>query len=139
MKINLVKNFLISKLPVLNKLSEWAEELKKEILAIYLAARHPQTPLPAKALSLAVVVYAVSPIDLIPDFIPILGYLDDLVLVPLGIYLVLQMISPEIITECRQRAQVLKGNFRIASYVGLALILSLWGLIGYGLYIWLFK
>ena len=70
-------------------LREWAARLKHDALTAYHAARHPGTPLPLRLLALAVAAYALSPIDLIPDFIPVLGYLDDLLLVPLGLWLVI--------------------------------------------------
>jgi uncharacterized membrane protein YkvA (DUF1232 family) len=74
------------------------------VLAIYFAARDPRTPWYAKALALCVAGYALSPIDLIPDFVPVLGYLDDLVIVPLGILTVLRLIPPEIMAENRAAA-----------------------------------
>ena len=77
---------------------------KGEIVALYLAGRDPRTPWYAKAMIAAVVAYALSPIDFIPDFIPILGYLDDLVLLPIGIWLAIRMIPAEILQDCRQRA-----------------------------------
>ena len=80
--------------------------LKNEIFALWLASRHPRTPLFAKVLAVAVVAYAVSPIDLIPDFIPVLGYLDDILLLPIGIWIVLKLIPGEVMTECRARARV---------------------------------
>ena len=76
----------------------------QEVLAIYFAARDPRTPWYAKALALCVAGYALSPIDLIPDFVPVLGYLDDLVIVPLGILTVLRLIPPEIMAENRAAA-----------------------------------
>ena len=79
-------------------------ELKREILALYLAARDPRTPWYAKAFVLCVVAYAVSPIDLIPDVIPVLGYIDDLLLLPLGIYIAIKLIPQAIMTDCRARA-----------------------------------
>lgn len=72
--------------------------------AVWLAARDPRTPWFAKALALAVAAYAVSPIDLIPDFVPVLGYLDDLLIVPLGILLVVRLIPPEMMEEHREAA-----------------------------------
>ncbi|HEU0028244.1 MAG TPA: YkvA family protein [Ktedonobacterales bacterium] len=83
-----------------------AGQLKRETYALYLAARDPRVPWYTKALAICVVGYALSPLDLIPDFIPIVGYLDDLILVPLGIVLVLRLIPPEALADCRERAQV---------------------------------
>jgi len=86
---------------------QWARRLKRDIYALYLAARDPRVPWYAKALAICVVGYALSPLDLIPDFIPIIGYLDDLILVPLGIALVIRLIPAETLADCRERAQVM--------------------------------
>jgi uncharacterized membrane protein YkvA (DUF1232 family) len=85
----------------LEQLRQRARELKREVFAMFLAARHPRTPWYAKVLLLAIVAYAVSPIDLIPDFVPVLGLLDDVILLPLGIALALKMIPRAVIEECR--------------------------------------
>jgi uncharacterized membrane protein YkvA (DUF1232 family) len=82
----------------------WANEVTRDVAAIYLARHDPRVPWYAKALAVCVAAYAVSPIDLIPDFIPILGYLDDLVILPLGILLVVRMIPPEVMAEHRAEA-----------------------------------
>ncbi len=84
---------------------EKAAALKRQVLALYLAYRHPRTPWYAKALALLVVAYALSPIDLIPDFIPLLGYLDDLILLPLGVLLVVRLVPPAVMAECERRAR----------------------------------
>jgi uncharacterized membrane protein YkvA (DUF1232 family) len=86
------------------KLKDWARLIRRNAHAIYLAARDPRTPWYAKALAVCVAGYALSPIDLIPDFIPVLGYLDDLVLVPLGIVLVMKLIPPDVMAESRAAA-----------------------------------
>ncbi|HSQ05031.1 MAG TPA: DUF1232 domain-containing protein [Burkholderiales bacterium] len=95
---------------------------------MWFCARHPRTPFIAKALAAAVVVYAFSPIDLIPDFIPVLGYLDDLILVPIGVWLVLKLVPDEVMNECRaQAAQWLaQRKPRPRSYVGAAIIVAIW-------------
>jgi uncharacterized membrane protein YkvA (DUF1232 family) len=82
-----------------------ARRLKRDTYALYLAARDPRVPWYTKALALAIVGYALSPLDLIPDFVPIIGYLDDLILIPLGIALVLRLTPPEALAECRVQAQ----------------------------------
>ena len=87
-----------------DKMKAWSGRLKSEIKALYLAFRHPDTPVFAKVWVGCVVAYAISPIDLIPDFIPIIGYLDDLVLLPLGIWLAIKMIPPDVLAECRSNA-----------------------------------
>ena len=86
-------------------LKNWAKEMKKNVLVVYFAARHKDTPLFAKLLAGLVAAYALSPIDLIPDFIPVLGYLDDVILLPLGIALVIKMIPPDVISECKSQAE----------------------------------
>ena len=85
-------------------LKDWARVVKRDVHALYLASRDPRVPWYAKALAIVVAGYALSPIDLIPDFVPVLGYLDDLILVPLGILLVIRLIPPEIIAEHRDLA-----------------------------------
>jgi uncharacterized membrane protein YkvA (DUF1232 family) len=87
-----------------SKWRERARRLKAEVYALYLAYRHPDTPWYAKAFAALVVAYAFSPIDLVPDFVPVLGYLDDLLLVPLGITLALKLIPAEVMAECRRQA-----------------------------------
>ncbi len=89
---------------MIGRLKDWARSLKCEVHAVYFAARDPRVPWYAKALALLVAGYALSPIDLIPDFIPVLGYLDDVILVPLGILLVIRMIDPAIMAEHRELA-----------------------------------
>jgi len=89
----------------LEGLKRWAKRLKTELRALYLAYKDPRTPLYARVFTIVVVAYAFSPIDLIPDPIPVLGYLDDLVLVPLGIALAVRMIPPDVLAECRAKAR----------------------------------
>lgn len=89
----------------LTKLKEKAKELKVNLSALYLAYKRKDTPILAKALILITVGYALSPIDLIPDFIPVIGYLDDLIILPFLIYLSLKLIPKEIIDECREQAK----------------------------------
>jgi uncharacterized membrane protein YkvA (DUF1232 family) len=86
------------------KVKIWARLIKRDVHALYLASRDPRVPWYAKALALMVAAYALSPIDLIPDFIPVLGYVDDVILLPLGILLVIKMIPPEIMAEHRDLA-----------------------------------
>ncbi len=107
---------------------EWAQRLVGEAVALWFCARHPGTPLVAKALAATVAAYAFSPIDLIPDFIPVLGLLDDLVLVPLGIWLVLKMVPPDVIAECRRQAArwLEEKSSRPRSYVGAAIVVAAW-------------
>lgn len=95
-----------------------ARALEVEVAALALAVRHSKTPWPTKLLAGAVIAYALSPIDLIPDFVPVLGYLDDLVLLPLGIALVLRTMPPAVLAECRTRAR--EGGGLGAGWLGVA-------------------
>jgi uncharacterized membrane protein YkvA (DUF1232 family) len=102
----------------------WARTLKRDVHAVFLAARHPATPWYVKLLALGVAAYALSPIDLIPDFIPVLGYLDDLVIVPLGILLVTRLVPPAVLAECR--ATALAADQRPRSVAGAVAVVALW-------------
>lgn len=106
-----------------------AQRLKTETVALYWVAHHPATPWYAKALVFLVVAYAVSPIDLIPDFIPVLGLLDDLLLLPLGIALALKLVPPAVMQECRARAADPQWDGARAGRVGAALVIAAWILI----------
>jgi uncharacterized membrane protein YkvA (DUF1232 family) len=103
-----------------------ARQLKTEVYALYLACRDPRVPWYAKVLAACVVGYAFSPIDLIPDFIPVLGYLDDLVLIPLGIALALRLIPPEVMVECRERARSELAAGKPVSRAAAAVIVAIW-------------
>lgn len=103
-----------------------AKALKAETFALYLAARDPRTPWYAKLLVAGVVAYAFSPIDLIPDFIPILGYVDDLILVPLGIALALRMIPPQVMNDSRTRAMEALKDGKPVSRIAALVIVSIW-------------
>jgi len=108
-------------------LAAWRDRarfLKREISALYLAAKDPRVPWYAKVLAACVVAYAFSPIDLIPDPIPVLGYLDDLVLLPLGIALVLRLVPAEVLDDCRRRAE--SGRARPVSWTAAAVIVAVW-------------
>jgi uncharacterized membrane protein YkvA (DUF1232 family) len=103
-----------------------ARELKTETYAIYLAYKDPRTPWYARLFAACVVGYAFSPIDLIPDPIPVLGYLDDLVLVPLGIALAIKMIPPSVLAECRDKAQAAMGEGKPTNWTAAAAIVAIW-------------
>jgi uncharacterized membrane protein YkvA (DUF1232 family) len=109
---------------MLSHLKAWARNLKRDSHAIYLASRDPRVPWYAKALAMAVAAYALSPIDLIPDFIPVVGYLDDLIIVPLGIWLVVSLIPGEVMAECRARAD--EVGQRPVSRAGMIAIIAVW-------------
>ena len=106
------------------RLKEWARVVKRDAYALYLAGRDPRTPWYAKALALCVAGYALSPIDLIPDFIPVLGYLDDMLLVPLGIIAVVRMIPPDVMAE--QRAAATLSAERPFSRTAAVVIVGVW-------------
>jgi len=103
-----------------------ARQIKSETYALYLAYKHPDTPWFAKAFAALVIAYAFSPIDLVPDFIPVFGYLDDLILVPLGITLALKMIPATVMVECRTQAQVDMGKGQPANRLMALIIISIW-------------
>jgi uncharacterized membrane protein YkvA (DUF1232 family) len=94
---------------MIQRTRQWARLAKQEVYAVYRAARDPRVPWYAKALAFCVAGYALSPIDLIPDFVPVLGYMDDIIIVPLGILIVLKLIPPEIMAEHRALAAAAQG------------------------------
>jgi uncharacterized membrane protein YkvA (DUF1232 family) len=107
-----------------SRLQRWAGIMRRDAVALYLAARDPQTPWYAKALAAMVVAYALSPIDLIPDFIPVLGYLDDLLIVPAALWVVLRLIPAEVMADCRARAETIAD--RPVSRAGALVVVGLW-------------
>lgn len=115
------------------RIKKWAKKIKKDVLTLYFALKHPSTPLYAKVLIAIVVGYALSPIDFIPDFVPILGYLDDVILLPLGIALVIMLIPPDVLNECRKLAQdnKVKPKIMISGYI----IVLIWVSIIYVIYL----
>lgn len=108
----------------LQRLRSWAAALKRDVVALWLAARDPRVPWYAKAVAALVAAYALSPIDLIPDFIPLLGYLDDLILVPAGILLAVRLVPAALMAEFRAKAQ--SRAAAPASRAGAAGIVALW-------------
>jgi uncharacterized membrane protein YkvA (DUF1232 family) len=112
------------------RLKRWAANIKRDTFALYLGARDPRVPTSVKVLALAVAAYAVSPIDLIPDFIPVLGYLDDLILVPLGIYLVARLVSDEILNDLRRQAESRFAAAPPTSRIAAALVIMIWSVLG---------
>ena len=105
-------------------LRAWARSLKRDTHAVWLAARDPRTPWYAKALGIAVAAYALSPIDLIPDFIPVLGHLDDLLIVPAGLWLVLKLIPTEVLATHRAAAEAAAD--RPVSQTAAAVVIAVW-------------
>ena len=115
----------------MQSLKQAARRLKKETYAVYLASTDQRVPWYARILAGITVAYAFSPIDLIPDFIPILGYLDDLIIVPLGIWLVLKMIPPQVLAECREKAAAEIERGKPINRAGAVVIIAIW--IGLGI------
>ncbi|HJW46807.1 MAG TPA: DUF1232 domain-containing protein [Lysobacter sp.] len=120
----------------LSTLRKWAKELKRHTLVVYFAARDPRTPWLVRLLALLVAAYALSPIDLIPDFIPVLGYLDDLVIVPLGVLLVLKLVPPEVTRSAREQASV--AVEMPVSRASAAIVVAIWvAIVGmFALWVW---
>ncbi len=111
---------------IIEKWKQRARQLKIQVYALYLAYRDPRVPWPARVFAACVVAYAFSPIDLIPDPIPVLGYLDDLVLVPLGIWLALKMIPAGVLAECQQRARETMSQGKPVNRIAAAAIIGIW-------------
>jgi len=109
---------------LISKAKLWAKSLKRDIVALWFAARDPRVPWHSKAVAGTVAAYALSPIDLIPDFIPVLGYLDDLLIVPLGIMLAIRLVPVEVMIELRTEAA--KRIERPSSRLGMIFILAVW-------------
>jgi uncharacterized membrane protein YkvA (DUF1232 family) len=122
------------------RLAAWARSIKRDVHAVYLASRDPRTPWYAKAVAIGVVAYALSPIDLIPDFIPVLGQLDELIILPLGIWLVVRLIPPYVMNE--HRAAAIVANQLPRSMAGAVTIIAIWIVLtvgaGWLAYRWLF-
>ncbi|MBD0385283.1 MAG: DUF1232 domain-containing protein [Nostoc sp. C3-bin3] len=121
----------------MQSLKQLAKRLKKDIYTIYLASKDPKVPWYARLLAVVVVAYAFSPIDLIPDFIPILGYLDDLILIPLGIWLILRLIPTSVLAECREKAEATNSQQKPISWIAAGVIVLIWLLLGILAVLWL--
>ncbi|MGB0921686.1 MAG: YkvA family protein [Alphaproteobacteria bacterium] len=118
---------------MLQRLKDWAEHLARDVLALSLAMSDKRVPWYAKAVAFFVVAYALSPIDLIPDFIPVLGYLDDLILLPIGIWVVLKLIPDDLMAELRAEAEGMAHRQLPKNVIGAVIIVAFWGLILYAL------
>ena|SRR5690348_7412506 len=118
-------------------LRKWARGLRQQTLVVYHAARDPRTPWYVRALAFAVAAYALSPIDLVPDFIPVLGYLDDLVIVPLGLMLVLRLTPREVLVASRIKAEAAAD--RPVSRGMAAAIVGLWIIVAFVLGLWVWR
>ncbi len=108
----------------IESLKRWAHSIKRDVVAVYFAARDPRTPMALRIFALIVAAYALSPIDLIPDFIPVLGYLDDVLLVPICLWAVLRWLPPVVLVEARQKAATAIARPR--SNMGAAAVIAIW-------------
>ena len=124
---------------VLQVIRSWAKRIKRDAITLWFAKSHPRTPWGAKALGVFVVAYALSPIDLIPDFIPVLGYLDDLILLPVLIWMAVRMLPADVLTECRQQAAdwLARAGRKPRSVVGGVVVVAIWAAVGVALLWWL--
>lgn len=120
------------------KLRNWAKRLKRDVVMLWFARRHPDTPLHAKVLCVVAVLYTLSPIDLVPDFIPVLGYLDDVLLVPAMIWLTVRLLPPHVVHTCREQAQdwMAQRRARPKSFAGAVLIVGIWILLAWLCWRW---
>ena len=120
-------------------LRHWAASLKRDVMTLWFALRHPDTPWYARALATVLIAYALSPIDLIPDFIPVLGYLDDLIIVPAGVWLLLKIVPDQILSDSRTDAAEWLSTHaeRPRSVGGLIMILALWIAAGWAVFHWI--
>jgi uncharacterized membrane protein YkvA (DUF1232 family) len=109
---------------MLSRLPEWASLIRRDVVALYLAAGDPRVPWRVKVLAAAIAAYALSPIDLIPDFIPVLGYLDDLLIVPLGMWLVVRLMQPRIMAQYRIAAAA--ATSQPTSTAGAVAVITVW-------------
>ncbi len=119
-------NANVTKRNLINRLRAMAKKLKANLMVMYAAYRDPRVPLYTKIFAICVVAYAFSPVDLIPDFIPILGYLDDLILVPLGVYIALRMFPREVLEEYRAKAEAQGKAGKPKNWIAGMLIIAVW-------------
>ena len=123
-----------------DRLKTWARRMKRDTLALYLASRDPRVPWHAKAMAMATAAYAFSPIDLIPDFIPVLGYVDELFVLPLFIWFTVRLVPPDIMTELRAEADLRLSSSRPRSTTGAVVIVMIWlSVVAALAYYWLVK
>lgn len=112
---------------MLKKLKKWARQLKKQLFVLYFAYKDKRTPWYAKWFAVCVVAYAFSPIDLIPDFIPVLGYLDDVILVPLGVAVALKLLPAAVVRDCAELAEERAKRGKPKNWLAASLIIGVWG------------
>jgi uncharacterized membrane protein YkvA (DUF1232 family) len=117
----------------------WARLIKRDGVTLWFACRDPRTPRTARALVFFIVAYALSPIDLVPDFIPVLGFVDDVLLLPALIWLAIRMVPPAVLADNRRRAEewMSASGTKLRSRVGAAIVIAVWLLVGIGVFNWL--
>lgn len=121
-----------------HRLRQWAARIKRDAVTLWFALRHPETPWTAKAVAFLVVAYALSPIDLVPDFIPVLGYVDDVLLLPALIWVAVRLVPPMVLAQCRTRADEwlqLTGR-KPSVWHGALLVFAVWIALGLALWFW---
>lgn len=123
---------------LIEALRRWARRIREEVMTLWFAVRDARSPWTARALGAIAVAYALSPIDLIPDFIPVLGYLDELILLPLLIWLALRLLPPDVLLESRARAHA-HSTARPRSLAGAVVVVAIWLLAGVGVSLWLLR
>ena len=130
---------MLTPMRILEKLKVWAKRIKRDGVTLWFASKHAGTPWVAKALGVFVVAYALSPIDLIPDFIPVLGYVDDVILLPGLIWLAIKLLPPDVLADCRSAADewMQATGSKPSSSAGAVLIVLLWLAIGAARWFWL--
>ena len=131
---------ILTRMTVADRLMRWAKQVKRDGVTRWFAGKHPGTPWYAKALGVFVVAYALSPIDFIPDFIPVLGYLDDVLLLPGLIWLAIRLLPSEVLADCRSQADawMTAQGEKPSSRLGAAVIVLLWIAVSFALWVWLF-
>jgi uncharacterized membrane protein YkvA (DUF1232 family) len=124
---------------IIDNLKTWAKRIKRDGVTLWFACKDPRTPWYAKALGVLVVAYALSPIDLIPDFIPVLGYVDDVLLLPVLIGTTIRLLPPDVLAECRDQAErwLQTEGSKPSSRAGALLIVALWLTAGVAAWFWL--
>lgn len=120
-------------------IKNWARRIKRDAVMLWFARRHPDTPLLAKVICVLAVLYALSPIDLVPDFVPILGYVDDVLLLPAMIWLAVRLLPPHVVALCRVQADdwMTAQGSKPQSYIGAAIIVALWLAFAYLCWRWI--
>lgn len=118
---------------LINRIQSWAKELKRDVLVLWFALKNPQTPFLAKGVAFVTVAYALSPIDLIPDFIPVLGYIDDIILIPILVWITLKLVPDDVMIQSRSQAQewFALNKSKPQSHFGLIIILAIWLLVSW--------